>query len=200
MHSPRSRATPRAYSPPCCLAFLIIAGRLVMGYLPERSLHTRGTPRTHFLTVTAAVTAAVSLAVAYADLTQLYVISLLLGLAFGAHWSLLPAIMSELFGLKHFAPNYTTLKFAPAAGGYLLATRLTGWLYDTAAARHGDSHECIGPDCFRVAFLLLSAVAAISSVACSVATARSRVAYEMIAAQLSKVDSAAQAHTDVEDC
>eukprot|EP00878_Enallax_costatus_P018911 GHUV01019934.1.p2 GENE.GHUV01019934.1~~GHUV01019934.1.p2 ORF type:complete len:129 (+),score=36.51 GHUV01019934.1:1262-1648(+) len=97
-------------------------------------------------------------------------------------------------------PAPLLVQFAPAAGGYLLATRLTGWLYDTAAARHGDSHECIGPDCFRVAFLLLSAVAAISSVACSVATARSRVAYEMIAAQLSKVDSAAQAHTDVEDC
>lgn len=81
-----------------------------MGYIPEQHLHARGTPRTMFLTLTAAITAAACLAVAYANLSHLYVISLLLGMAFGAHWSLLPAITSDLFGLKHFAANYTTLQ------------------------------------------------------------------------------------------
>lgn len=68
------------------------AGRLLMGYIPEQHLHARGTPRTLFLALTAAVTAAAALAVAYADLGHLYVLSVLLGVAFGAHWSLLPAI------------------------------------------------------------------------------------------------------------
>eukprot|EP00878_Enallax_costatus_P019833 GHUV01020938.1.p1 GENE.GHUV01020938.1~~GHUV01020938.1.p1 ORF type:complete len:645 (+),score=182.60 GHUV01020938.1:242-2176(+) len=86
------------------------AGRLIMGYIPEQHLHARGTPRTMFLTLTAALTAASCLAVAYANLSHLYVISILLGLAFGAHWSLLPSITSDLFGLKHFAANYTTLQ------------------------------------------------------------------------------------------
>jgi hypothetical protein len=63
-----------------------------MGYIPEQHLHARGTPRTLFLTLTAAMTAAASLAVAFARLGHLYVLSVLLGVAFGAHWSLLPAI------------------------------------------------------------------------------------------------------------
>eukprot|EP00879_Flechtneria_rotunda_P016105 GHRR01016846.1.p1 GENE.GHRR01016846.1~~GHRR01016846.1.p1 ORF type:complete len:649 (+),score=200.09 GHRR01016846.1:867-2813(+) len=160
------------------------AGRLLMGYIPEQHLHARGTPRTLFLTLTAAVTAACSLAVAYADIGHLYVISILLGVAFGAHWSLLPAISSDLFGLKHFAPNYTTLQFAPAIGSYLLATRLTGWLYDRAAVQHGDPHECIGPDCFREAFLILAGLAAVSSLACSIATSRSKSTYTAISMHL----------------
>eukprot|EP00775_Hariotina_reticulata_P012752 gene12752-12881_t len=68
-------------------------GRLLMGYIPEQHLHAKGTPRTLFLTITAAATSAASLAVAYANLSHLYIISILLGLAFGAHWSLLPAIL-----------------------------------------------------------------------------------------------------------
>jgi hypothetical protein len=54
---------------------------------------------------------------------------------------LLLACCSDLFGLKHFAANYTTLQFAPAMGSYLLATEVTGWLYDRAAEAHGDIHQ-----------------------------------------------------------
>jgi hypothetical protein len=74
-------------------ADVAVAGRLLMGYIPEQHLHSKGTPRTLFLTITAAATSASSLAVAYASLSHLYIISILLGLAFGAHWSLLPAIL-----------------------------------------------------------------------------------------------------------
>lgn len=75
-----------------CLVCVVLTGRLLMGYVPEQYLHARGTPRTVFLTITAVTLAAAALACAYATLGQLYVISLLLGAAFGAHWSLLPAI------------------------------------------------------------------------------------------------------------
>jgi hypothetical protein len=67
-------------------------GRLAMGAVPESALHARGTPRTLFLALTAAALAAAALANAYASLGGQYVISLALGAAFGAHWSLLPAI------------------------------------------------------------------------------------------------------------
>jgi MFS family permease len=81
-----------------------------MGYIPEQWLHTRGTPRTFFLVGVAAVLAGVSLGAAFATLPSLYFISLCMGLTFGAHWSLLPAITSDIFGLLHFAANYTTLQ------------------------------------------------------------------------------------------
>jgi hypothetical protein len=63
-----------------------------MGYVPEQYLHSQGTPRTVFLTLTAVMLTLAALATAYASVGHLYVISLLLGSAFGAHWSLLPAI------------------------------------------------------------------------------------------------------------
>lgn len=98
-HAPVCGALWRQHlQPKACTGLLLIvsrccpAGRLLMGYIPEQHLHARGTPRTVFLTLTAAVTAVSCLAVAYANLSHLYIISVLLGMAFGAHWSLLPAI------------------------------------------------------------------------------------------------------------
>lgn len=82
------------------------------------------------------------------------------------------------------------VQFAPAAGSYLLATGLTGWLYDKAAAAHGDPHQCIGPDCFRETFLILAGLAGVTSIACSVATSRSRRAYQAVAQHLRQVDNA----------
>ncbi|KAF8069613.1 Dclre1a [Scenedesmus sp. PABB004] len=157
------------------------AGRLLMGYVPEQALHAAGRPRTAYLTATAALTAASAVALAFARLGHLYAISLLLGAV-------------DLFGLKHFAANYTTLQFAPAAGSYLLASWLTGALYDAAARAHGDPHDCIGPDCFRRAFLLLAGLAAVGAVACAVATARSRRAYAAMAQHLRAVDVAEGHH------
>jgi hypothetical protein len=40
----------------------------------------------------------------------LYVASILVGLAHGAHWTLMVATSSELFGLKHFGALYNTLR------------------------------------------------------------------------------------------
>jgi hypothetical protein len=40
----------------------------------------------------------------------LYLASILVGLAHGAHWTLMVATSSELFGLKHFGALYNTLR------------------------------------------------------------------------------------------
>jgi hypothetical protein len=42
----------------------------------------------------------VSLATAYASLEALYPAAVLMGLLFGSHWSLVPAICSDLFGAR----------------------------------------------------------------------------------------------------
>ncbi|GBF87528.1 MFS general substrate transporter [Raphidocelis subcapitata] len=166
------------------------AGRLVMGYWPEKALHGRGTPRPLFLAGVAAAMALVSLATAYASLAALYPMAVLMGLLFGSHWSLVPAICSDLFGLAHFGSNYTALQFAPAMGSYLLATRLTGALYDAAAAAHGDPRDCVGPDCFRAAFLVLAALALAGAAACAAAAARSRRVYAAIARHMREAEEA----------
>ena len=42
----------------------------------------------------------------------------------GCHWSLGPALSSELFGLRRFATLYCLLNYSTTLGAYLLATRL----------------------------------------------------------------------------
>ena len=43
------------------------------------------------------------------------------------------------------------LQLAPALGGFALATKLAGYLYDKRAAAQGHHHNCTGHQCFRCA-------------------------------------------------
>ena len=64
-------------------------------------------PRLIFLVLCSAL---VALACAFATLPALIPAAVFAGLAFGAHWSLIPALASELFGLRFFASNYCLLQ------------------------------------------------------------------------------------------
>lgn len=59
------------------------AGRMALGYLPERLLHARGTPRIAFLPLMSGLMAATCLGLAFARLPALYPLSALAGFAFG---------------------------------------------------------------------------------------------------------------------
>ncbi|KAL4437504.1 hypothetical protein ABPG77_003485 [Micractinium sp. CCAP 211/92] len=133
------------------------AGRMALGYLPERLLHSRGTPRLLFLPAMSALMSAACLALAFAPLRMLYPLAALTGFAFGGHWTLFPSLVSELFGLARFAANYTLAQLAPALGSLTLATGLAGWLYSLALSKQGsEGGTCLGPDCFRPTFLVLA--------------------------------------------
>ncbi|EFJ44963.1 hypothetical protein VOLCADRAFT_94778, partial [Volvox carteri f. nagariensis] len=123
-------------------------GRLAGGVLSELILRRYGIPRTLPLLASSCLTLIGVGGAAVSELYNLYLVSIIAGLAFGAHWGLIPAITSDLFGLSHFGSNYTALQLGPAAGGYLLATVLTGKLYDRVARRHGDKLYCVGADCY----------------------------------------------------
>ncbi len=114
------------------------------------------------------------------------------GVAVGGLWGLFPSILSDLFGPRYFATLYTCIQMAPAVGN-ILATFLTGWLYDLAEKRQteqafalnqdlglpaaaesfsplspppspsdGASAHCLGYDCYRPAWIILTAVNLIS--------------------------------------
>lgn len=148
------------------------AGRMALGYLPEKLLHSRGTPRLLFLPAMSALMAAACLALAFAPLRALYPLSVLTGFAFGGHWTLFPSLVSELFGLARFAANYTLAQLAPALGSLTLAMGLAGWLYDRALSKQGSpGGTCIGTDCFRATFLSLAGLG-LGATACSAALYR----------------------------
>ena len=72
----------------------------------------------------AALTAGVCLVSAASSLQLLWVAAPAAGFAFGCHWSLMPPLASELFGMRRFATLYCLLQFATTFGTYVFATRL----------------------------------------------------------------------------
>mmetsp|Transcript_38439 Transcript_38439/g.85607 ORF Transcript_38439/g.85607 Transcript_38439/m.85607 type:complete len:742 (-) Transcript_38439:454-2679(-) len=142
------------------------SGRLFFGYISEYYLHSRGMPRTRFVLVVSICMAAFTLLSSLASLPDLYPLALLCGMAFGGHWSVLPAVLTDLFGLQHYASIYTTVQLAPACGGYLLATLFAGYMYNGVMKEHGQSQYCVGHDCYGWTWMwlcLLNIAAAIGS-------------------------------------
>ena len=61
-------------------------------------------------------------------------------------------LIDDLLQLQvaHFAGNYSLMHLAPNTGSFLLATQLSGTLYERARASHeGQTGICMGYDCFR---------------------------------------------------
>ena len=65
--------------------------------------------RTAFLVAVSASMALVTLLTAVADVSWLWLTAPISGAVYGAHWSLIPALASEFFGLSHFGFNYCLL-------------------------------------------------------------------------------------------
>lgn len=66
---------------------------MALGYLPEKLLHSRGTPRLLFLPAMSALMAAACLALAFAPLRALYPLSVLTGFAFGGRQGGHPSLL-----------------------------------------------------------------------------------------------------------
>ncbi|KAL6780447.1 hypothetical protein ACKKBF_B13115 [Auxenochlorella protothecoides x Auxenochlorella symbiontica] len=133
------------------------AGRVFTGWHSERALHARGTPRPIYLVAFSAATVLVCLGFAASPRAALPLLAPLAGFTFGGTWTLMSTLVSELFGMKHFASNYCAFQLAPAAGSYLLATRLAGALYAAAmraTGQHGTT--CLGRRCFATTWLALA--------------------------------------------
>jgi hypothetical protein len=72
-------------------------------------------------------------------------------------------------------------QLAPALGGYLLATRLSGWIYDHHAAAQGSTTTCTGTACYHDTFLVLSVLCALSTTASLCLWWSTRGVYQRIA-------------------
>ncbi|PRW32873.1 MFS general substrate transporter [Chlorella sorokiniana] len=160
------------------------SGRMAFGYWPERLLHSRGTPRTLFMPAVSALLAAAFAALAFVRLPALFPLTALAGFAYGGHWALGPATVSELFGLRHFAANYALMLVAPAVGSVGLAAGLAAWVYERAAQAQGETGTCLGPACFRATFLTMAAAGVCAGGAGAVLHRRSVALYQRQAARM----------------
>ncbi|ONM10369.1 Major facilitator superfamily protein [Zea mays] len=140
------------------------AGRVTAGFASEVFLARYKFPRPLMLTLVLLLSCVGHLLIAFGVPQSLYVASVVIGFCFGAQWPLLFAIISEVFGLKYYSTLYNFGSVASPIGAYVLNVRVAGALYDVEAAKqHGGSlaggadKTCIGVQCFRKAFLIITA-------------------------------------------
>jgi MFS family permease len=69
----------------------------------------------------------------------MYVGTLLVGVGYGAHWAIVPAAASELFGVKNFGALYNFLTVANPAGSLVFSGVIASGIYDAEAASRPSS-------------------------------------------------------------
>jgi MFS family permease len=109
------------------------------------------------------------------NVEHLWIVSTLLGFAYGSLFNVIPMLVLEWFGMAHFSQNFGTINLAPILGGNLF-NLLFGYVYDSntigrigmpeserlavnllkragGAIANDDQHACLlGEACYGTAF------------------------------------------------
>ncbi|WVY97969.1 hypothetical protein V8G54_030120 [Vigna mungo] len=162
-------------------------GRVFSGFVSEHFLHKYKFPRPLMLSLTLLLSCVGHLLIAFDVPNGLYAASVIIGFCFGAQWPLLFAIISELFGLKYYATLYNFGSVASPLGLYVLNVKMTGYLYDKEAKKQlaalglerkeGQQLNCIGVDCFKLSFIIITAATFFGAIVSLILVARTRKFY-----------------------
>ncbi|XP_052163800.1 protein NUCLEAR FUSION DEFECTIVE 4-like [Oryza glaberrima] len=142
------------------------AGRVAAGFASEAFVERWRLPRPLVLTGVLLLACAGHLLIALGVPRALYAASVIIGFCFGAQWPLVFAIISEVFGLKYYSTLYNFGGMASPVGSYILNVLVAGRLYDAEAGRQpggglaagaGRDKVCLGVDCFKKSFLIITA-------------------------------------------
>ena len=114
--------------------------------------------------------------------------SIIIGFTFGAQWPLIFAIISEIFGLKYYSTLYNFGSVASPIGLYVLNAKVTGDLYDKEAKKQlaalglerkaGEALNCIGVECFKMSFIIITAVTLFGSLVSLILVLRTNKFYK----------------------
>lgn len=143
-------------------------------------------PRTLWMTCTQIIMVITYLLFASAISGTLYAATALLGICYGVQFSIMIPTVSELFGLKHFGIFYNFMSLGNPLGAFLFSGLLAGYIYDNEAAKQHvlglitASISCIGPNCFRLTFLILAGICSVGTVASIILTKRIWPVYQML--------------------
>ncbi|RWW33907.1 hypothetical protein GW17_00001345 [Ensete ventricosum] len=129
----------------------------------------------------------------------MYIGTLLIGLGYGAHWAIVPAAASELFGLKNFGALYNFLTVANPAGSLIFSGLIASVIYDHEAEKqaHGNHSslrrvsrllegglldveeplKCKGSICFFFSSLIMSGLCVIAVILSLILVRRTRIVY-----------------------
>ncbi|KAL7258104.1 hypothetical protein ACSBR1_004262 [Camellia fascicularis] len=136
-------------------------------------------PRTIWMTFTQIIMIITDLLFASALDGTLYVTTAVLGICCGFQFSIMVPTASELFGLRHFGIIFNFMSLGNPLGALLFSGVLAGFVYDSEAAKQQGT-SCLGPNCFRLTFIVLASVCAMGTVLSVVLTKRIKPVYEML--------------------
>ncbi|KAJ6801375.1 protein NUCLEAR FUSION DEFECTIVE 4-like [Iris pallida] len=164
-------------------SFCNFVGRLGGGSVSEHLVRSRMLPRPILMTITQIIMIVTYLLFASGLDGTLYPSIASLGICYGVQFSVMVPTASELFGLKHFGLIYNFMLLGNPLGALLFSGLLAGYVYDNEASKQNGSTphgSCLGPNCFRLTFLVLSGVCTFGTLLSVILTLRIRGVYQML--------------------
>ncbi|XP_021286925.1 protein NUCLEAR FUSION DEFECTIVE 4-like [Herrania umbratica] len=173
-------------------------GRVGGGYFSETIIRKYAFPRPVAMAVVQVIMAFGLLYYALGGPGQIYVTTVLTGLGYGAHWAIVPASASELFGLKSFGALYNFLTLASPAGSLIFSGVIASGIYDHYAEkqaslrqpvsgsllsiplRDDDSLTCEGSICYSLTCALMSGLCLVAMVLSLIVVYRTRSVYAQL--------------------
>ncbi|XP_054786237.1 protein NUCLEAR FUSION DEFECTIVE 4 [Prosopis cineraria] len=173
-------------------------GRVGGGYISEIVVRDYAFPRTVALAGFQLTMAFGHVFIAMGWPGAMYVSTLLVGLGYGAHWSIVPAAVSELFGLRNFGALYNFLTLANPSGTLVFSSLIASGIYDYEAekqAHEGNQHQksigsllsrvvnaaeppkCEGSICFFMTCVLMAGLCIMAAVLSLILVRRTKVVY-----------------------
>lgn len=129
-------------------------GRLLSGSLSDYLSHKIRYQRTWLLVGAGGISLLAQIAgLTIQDASQLWIISMATGIAYGICYGSYPTIVGDSFGMKHFSQNWGLLALSPVSASYMF-NMLFGYYYDINSTTDTDGHQTctLGRACYSSAF------------------------------------------------
>ncbi|KAM0934876.1 putative MFS transporter superfamily [Dioscorea sansibarensis] len=168
-------------------------GRIGGGYFSEIIVRDHAYPRPVALAGAQVLMAIGHFLFAMAWPGTMYISTLLIGLGYGAHWAIVPAAASELFGLKNFGALYNFLTIANPTGSLIFSGLIASSIYDYEAEKQSHKHhnaqksfgkllydsplKCEGAICFFLTSLIMSGLCLIAVFLSMILVYRTKIVY-----------------------
>ncbi|CAN0905949.1 Protein NUCLEAR FUSION DEFECTIVE 4 [Linum grandiflorum] len=166
-------------------------GRVAGGYFSEVIVRKFAYPR---IVAMAAVELTMALGLFYSAMGwpgQIYVVSVVIGLTYGANWAIVPAAVSELFGLKSFGALYNFLNLSTPAGSLVFSGVIASRIYDYYAEeqqqaglhqqlQENEPLKCMGSICFSLTFGIMGCVCIVAMMLSMIVVRRTKGVYAQL--------------------
>ncbi|MED6174740.1 hypothetical protein PIB30_071923 [Stylosanthes scabra] len=154
-------------------------GRVGGGYISEIVVRDHAYPRPAALAVFQVIMTFGHLFIGMGWPGSMYFSTLLIGLGYGAHWAIVPATASELFGLRNFGALYNFITLSNPMGTLVFSSLIASRIYDHEAEKQAktDPLECNGSICFFLTSVIMAGLCIVGALLCMILVFRTKIVY-----------------------